>query len=155
MSKNDQPFHHTNVTSTYWFLKVCIISMVICWLCPSQPMALVSLWLSSRLQLLKSAPLCPWKRVCNQTGQVPSPSPCRTSQALALARKGTPDRVVSGLWDWALPWPDRGVTARGWSLGAKRQRMRAAAVPSAWSPRARTAPWASGAQGVPWGYARC
>lgn len=96
MSKNDQPFHHTNVTSTYWFLKVCIISMVICWLCPFQPLALVSLWLSSRLQLLKSAPFCPRKRVCIQTDQVPGPPPCRTSQALALAQRERADR--SGLW---------------------------------------------------------
>lgn len=96
MSKNDQPFHHTNVTSTYWFLKVCIISMVICWLCPFQPLALVSLWLSSRLQLLKSAPLCPRKRVCIQTDQVPGTPPCRTSQTLALAQRETADR--GGLW---------------------------------------------------------
>lgn len=62
--------------------------------------------------------------------------------------------VVSGRQAWFLPWPERRVTARGLSLGAKWQRThqgRPAAAPSAWPPRAGTAPWAPRAQGLPRG----
>lgn len=148
MSKNDQPFHHTSVTCTYWFHEVCIISMVICWLCLSQPMALVSLWLSSKLQLLKSDPLCPRKRVCNQTDQVPGPPPSRMSYTLALAEKDMAER--GGLCRVGFCHSLREELQH--KLGPPKMcRGCPAAVPSAWSPGARKAPWTSRVQELLWG----
>lgn len=84
------------------FFKVSV-SLVVLWHCPFQPMALVSLWLSSGLQLLKSAPICPRERVCNQPDQVPGLPHCGTSKTLALAQKGAADR--GGLWAVGLDYP--------------------------------------------------
>lgn len=52
-SENDQPFYDTSVTSTYWFFKACVVSVAVLWHQPAEPMALVTLWLSSRLWLQK------------------------------------------------------------------------------------------------------
>ena len=109
-------------------------------------MALVTLWLSSMVRLQqKSLPLCPWRRVCVQSHR-----PWSLLRGLMDVRSGAGrGRLIpvdSGLQGWLLPLPERRVTAGGWPLGVEWQRMRwgcPAAVPSAWPPRAGTAPWAS------------
>ena len=87
-SGNDQAVHDTSVTPACLLFKSCVISMVVYWHRPSQPMALVTLWLSSRLWLLKSPPLHSQERVCVQPDQVPAPLCCVASWMLALVQRG-------------------------------------------------------------------